>query len=150
MIDVPERNGFVSISEALSEREFADQLAKEAEDPDSRIRMFNDIIGLVHRLSGNYSMYIGRTYYRAGEQGMGIIQRWRRAKNELGMQYAMCLARVPRGRVSKDEALGIALVKCWEHYDALCCNNGVLTPSGSISADRYQLLYLCIKRKRGT
>jgi hypothetical protein len=150
MIDVPERNGFVLISDALGERELANQLAKDADDPDSRLTMFSDIISLIHKLSGNYSVYIGRTYYRAGEQGMGILQRWRRAKTELGMQYAMCLARVPRSRVLKDEALGIALVKCWEYYDSLCCNNSVLNAGGAPSDDRYQLLYLCIKRKRGT
>jgi hypothetical protein len=121
--------------------------AVDAERPESRVSLFEDAISLVHRLAPNYSLYIGRTYYRAGDQGAGLRNRWKIHQQNRGMSYAKCLARVPRNRVVDDETLAIALVKCWADYDALCCNNDVVASPGRMSDDRFQLLYVCLRKR---
>jgi hypothetical protein len=50
-------------------------------------------------------------------------------------------------RIQTDESLAIALVKLWDEYDALCCNNDVVGRGGTVSDDDEQVIYMCLRPK---
>lgn len=150
----PEHFGFARIAEVTSalkdgEAESVQEFVIAAPffDDASRERMFREGIQLVHRLSANFTIYVGRTFIRQGAEHVGPVTRWRQHRDERGMQYATVLARVRRGRVEADEALAIALVKCWADFDALCCNDSVIGGHHPRSNDREQAIYLCLRRR---
>jgi hypothetical protein len=147
----PERSGFVRIADARKDPSLVEACVFDAPyvDDTSRGREFQSAIELVHKLAPNFTLYIGRSYVRRHSEHLGPRQRWLAHQDDRRMQFAMVLARVPRGRVERDEELAIALVKCWADYDALCCNNDAMSGRQSLSDDPEQLLYVCVRRRYG-
>lgn len=146
-IQSPENTGFTLISETDAEAIRASVFA--AQYYENRERMFQDIIEAVHRLAPNFRIYIGRTYVRKDNEHLGPKQRWTDHYNNKNMRYAKILARVPRTRIEKDEALAIVLIQVWEEYEVLCCNNDAVH-AGPLSDDKEQAIYMCLAPKRNT
>ena len=143
----PENNGFYSLDN-LATKELLQQHVIGAVPVGNREEMFQNIISLVHRLAPNFSVYVGRTFYRKNEEHLGPYQRWREHKNKKGMHFGKVLFSVPRNDIERSETVANSLVKVWQKVGALCCNNTVMLSNGKLSNDNLQVIYICIKPKR--
>lgn len=144
----PENHGFELISTFRSDSSLLREHVLRAREFASRESMFNFFIGLTHKLAPNFRIYVGRTFVREEAEHVGPRQRFASHYEQKRMRYAMPLARVPRSRVERDETLAIALIRLWEEYDALCCNNDVLSGrQPGLSDDSEQMIYMCLRRR---
>lgn len=147
-IETPENHGFRPVDDLLEARQrIRGMLRRTVYVIESeRQSLFEEVVGLVHRLKNNFAVYVGRTYVRDGAEDVGLVDRWKEHVAKHGVEYAKVLSLVPRNRIERDEHLALALVKCWEQYHALCCNNSVIRSGGSLSDDDSQAIYICIAR----
>ena len=146
-VKFPTRNGFLDLK-ACSHAEIVGHV-KDVPVV-GRFDMFNEVIGIVHRCSHQFAVYIGRTFLRTGEEWRGPKSRWKPEKH----QFGRVLFKVPLSRIRRDETLGIALLGFWSEVrtadgkPALCCYNKALGDNGPLSADPHQLVYLCLSREQ--
>ena len=151
-ISSPGANGFVWLDDILEHlpEEVNDQLTdmvKVTKKYRTRESMFEDVIELVHKLSYNFKVYLGRTYLRKGSEWKGPRNRFINHLRKRRMEWGKTLAIVPRESIIRDEEMAISLVECWSRIKLLCCNNNVMLSSGNISRDPLQLIYICAKAK---
>ena len=151
-IQAPLRHGFVSIDDAIADREMVRDHVRAA--PFAGVRRetrLQEVIDIVHACSANYDVYIGRTYVRPGQEHRGPAARWRDHKTnpKRKARFARVLFRCDRDDIGRNEALAVALIKTWDAHGALCCNNSALPGARQkLSRDRVQLIYLCLTPKR--
>lgn len=139
--------GFIPIA-GMTELSVADALrAATHHDRHSREHRFQKAIELVHRLKSRFRVYVGRTFLRTGRESLGLRNRWESHRHEHGVSHGAVLSIVPRTHVETEELLAIRLVKLWEHFGVLCCNNDVMLRTPSISEDAKHVLYLCVSRR---
>jgi len=124
-IQAPLRHGFVSIDDAIADREMVRDHVRAA--PFAGVRRetrLQEVIDIVHACSANYDVYIGRTYVRPGQEHRGPAARWRDHKTnpKRKARFARVLFRCDRDDIGRNEALAVALIKTWDAHGALCCN----------------------------
>ena len=151
-IEDPRNHGFVEIHEA-SPDVVGELVLDSPSFAAQRLSLFERVVGLTHRVSRHFHVYVGRSYVREDHEHRGPLQRWRAHREVRHARFATILGRVPTDRIERDEALAIALLKCWDAHDALCCNSSVLNialnAAGSIADDAEQVLYMCLTPRRG-
>lgn len=157
-IQNPQSHGFVSLSAAITDSTLLRSHTLSAPNyASNRLEMFSSIITIIHRLGPNFSMYLGRTFLRPGQEHLGPRARFRSHMLSKDMSYGRVLARVPRDRVCRDEELGMRLVEVWDAVGSLCCNKDVFSgrllgnssrlSSGTRSYDLEQVIYLCLSKR---
>lgn len=142
-ITSPDDNGFVSL------RNLDEALVAEALDSldgrSTRESAFEHAIALTHRMSANFRVYVGRTFVRRGDEARGLLQRWGSHRDQKRMTHGIVLAVAHRDQVEDDEALAIGLVKLWEEFGMLCCNNDVLHRTPTKAEDPTHVVYMCVR-----